>query len=89
MNTRHAAELLGIKVRTVANLIRLGKIAATRGSGDDARSTDWRISEDEVARYKAVQATFRTPEWAAARARKGIASRDERMKREGREGQTL
>ena len=85
MNTRHAADALGIKVRTVANLIRLGRIAATRGSGDDARSTDWRISEEEVARYKAAQATFRTPEWAAARARKGIASRDERMKREGRE----
>ena len=82
MNTKHAADALGIKVRTVANHIRTGKIAATRGSGDDARATDWRISEDEVARYKALQATFKTPEWASARARKGVASRDNRSLRQ-------
>ena len=85
MNTKHAAALLGINARTVSNYIRTGRLAATRGGDDDARATDWRISEDEVARYKAVQATFETPEWASARARKGVAARDNRMREEGKQ----
>lgn len=47
---KEAAELLGIKVRTVREWIKKGKIKAEKN--DYRHSNQWFISQDEIARVK-------------------------------------
>lgn len=49
-NIKETAEILGIKVRTVREWIKTGKIRAEKN--DYRHSNQWFISEDEIMRIK-------------------------------------